>query len=178
MRIIAGLHKSRILMTLDGLNTRPMMDKMKESIFNTIGPYFDGGVVLDLFGGSGALSLEAISRGMSSAVIVDMNREAIQVINQNVTLLKEESKITIMNCDYNVALKRLENQRFDLLFLDPPFKMNIINEIIDTLLEKNMINEEGIIVCQAVKGNMVISDKLHIIKHSFFGNNEVVIYQK
>ena len=67
MRIITGKHKSRVLKTLDGLNTRPMMDKMKESVFQTIGPYFDGGEVLDLFGGSGALTLESLSRGATHA---------------------------------------------------------------------------------------------------------------
>ena len=76
MRIIAGKHKSRKLNTLEGLNTRPMTDRMKESVFNTIGPYFDDDVVLDLFGGSGALSLESISRGASKAYIVEKNFEA------------------------------------------------------------------------------------------------------
>ena len=71
MRIIAGKNKSRKLLTLDGLDTRPMTDRMKESLFNTIGPYFDGDIVLDLFGGSGALSLEALSRGCKFSYIVE-----------------------------------------------------------------------------------------------------------
>ena len=73
MRIIAGKYKSRKLTALEGLNTRPMTDKMKETIFNIIGPYLNGDIVLDLFGGSGALSLEAISRGASHVDIVELN---------------------------------------------------------------------------------------------------------
>ena len=90
MRIITGKHKSRVLKTLDGLNTRPMMDKMKESVFQTIGPYFDGGEVLDLFGGSGALTLESLSRGATHAYINELNRDALVVIKYNIQLLLQE----------------------------------------------------------------------------------------
>ena len=142
MRIIAGKHRSRILNTLDGDNTRPMMDVMKESVFNTLGQYFDNSLVLDLFGGSGALSLEAISRGAGHAYISEINRGACNVINKNVSLLHEEEKVTLMQCDYKVALNRLKDMKFDLIFLDPPYRLNIINEIIDTLNEliKSFIN--------------------------------------
>ena len=109
MRIITGKHKSRVLKTLDGNNTRPMMDKMKESVFNTIGPYFDGGIVLDLFGGSGALSLESISRGADYAYINELNRDAMQIIKYNVNLLKEDENVMLMNSDYKIALKRLND---------------------------------------------------------------------
>ncbi len=84
MRIIAGKHRSRILKTLEGNNTRPMMDRMKESVFNTIGPYFDGGISLDLFGGSGALSLEGLSRGIEKAYITEISRDALKVIKDYV----------------------------------------------------------------------------------------------
>ena len=106
MRIISGKHKSRVLNTLEGLNTRPMTDRMKESVFNTIGPYFDGETVLDLFGGSGALSLEAISRGASHAYISEIARDAFKVIMDNITSLKENDNVTALNCDYKIALKK------------------------------------------------------------------------
>ena len=138
MRIIAGKHRSRILKTLDGKNTRPMMDRMKESVFNTIGPYFEGGTSLDLFGGSGALSLESISRGIEKAYIVELARDAFNVIKSNISTLKEENSTVLMNTDYKVALKNLKGMKFDLIFLDPPYHMNIINEILDYLIEEDI----------------------------------------
>ena len=186
MRIIAGKHKSRILKTLEGMNTRPMTDRMKESIFNCIGPYFDDLQVLDLFGGSGALSLEAISRGCAHSVIVDNSRDAIKVISENVNSLKENDKVSIFTADYKLALKRLANDKFDIIFLDPPYRMNIIGDILKFVLDNQMINKDGYIICQYVRGNLEklgineesFSDNLLIKKNYSFGNSEVLIYQK
>lgn len=178
MRIIAGKHRSRNLNTLEGMNTRPMMDRMKESVFNTIGPYFEGGMVLDLFGGSGALSLESISRGASFAHINDMSRDAIKVITLNVKSLKEEEHVAISNLDYKLALKRFKDLKFDIVFLDPPYRLNIVSSIIDVLLEENMLNNNAFVVCQYVKGNVEIITKLRLIKNYCYGNSEVAIYQK
>ncbi|MFA6889718.1 MAG: RsmD family RNA methyltransferase, partial [Bacilli bacterium] len=127
MRIIAGKHRSRILKSLDGMNTRPMMDSMKESVFNTIGPYLDEEVILDLFGGSGALSLEAISRGAKEAYVFDINKDAIRIITENTIALHEEDNMKIFQMPYQDALKRFSSSQFDLIFLDPPYRMNINN---------------------------------------------------
>ena len=186
MRIIAGKHKSRLLKTLEGLNTRPMTDRMKESVFNCIGPYFDDLTVLDLFGGSGALSLEAISRGCKHSVIIDNSRDAIRVITENVNSLKENDKVSIFTADYKQALKKLANESFDIIFLDPPYRMNIVSEILDFIIANDMINKDGYIVCQYVRGNLEklginsesFSDTLSIKKNYSYGNSEVLIYQK
>lgn len=181
MRIIAGKNKSRKLKTLDGLNTRPMTDRMKESVFNTIGPYFDGDKVLDLFGGSGALSLESLSRGASHAWIVEKSFDALKVIKSNIIALREESNTTVYNLDYKVALNRMikDGLKFDIIFLDPPYKMNIMEEILEVLLKNNMIEENGIIVCQYVKGNYIPkeTEELEILKNYNLGVSEVTIYQ-
>ncbi len=176
MRIIAGAHRSRVLKTLEGKNTRPMTDRMKESVFNTIGPYFDGEIVLDLFGGSGALSLEAISRGASHAYISEIARDAFKVISDNITSLKENDNVTALNCDYKVAIKRLSNMKFDIVFLDPPYRLNIVSEIIDELLKNDMLNEDAIIVCHYVKGNQEIVKSLKLKKNYAYGSSEVAIY--
>lgn len=181
MRIIAGKNKSRKLNTLDGLNTRPMTDRMKESVFNTIGPYFDGDKVLDLFGGSGALSLESLSRGASHAWIVEKSFDALKVIKSNIIALREESNTTVYNLDYKVALNRMikDGLKFDIIFLDPPYKMNIMEEILEVILKNNMIEENGIIVCQYVKGNYIPkeTEELEILKNYNLGVSEVTIYQ-
>lgn len=178
MRIIAGKHKSRKLETLIGNNTRPMMDVMKESVFNTIGPYFDGQNVLDLFGGSGALTLESISRGASHSYIIDLNKEAIKVITTNVNNLHEEANVTIMNMDYKIALKKLQGKSFDLVFLDPPYRLNIVNELLDYLNDFGFIHDGTIIVCHYVKGNASIDSKFSLLKNYQRGSAEVAIYQK
>lgn len=181
MRIIAGKNKSRILTTLDGLDTRPMTDRMKESLFNTIGPYFDDDIVLDLFGGSGALSLEALSRGAKTAVIVEKSFKAMNVIRTNVISLKEQESTVLLNMDYKQALNKFKNDqtKFDIIFLDPPYKLNIMDELIDFILENDLINNKGIIACQYVKDNYKpTEDKLKIIKNYNYGVSELCIYQK
>lgn len=182
MRIIAGKHKSRVLKTLEGMNTRPMMDRMKESVFNTIGPYFDGDVVLDLFGGSGALSLESISRGCSESYIVEKNFAAYKVIQSNIELLKEEKNVHLYQLDYKVALNKFKNEgtTFDIIFLDPPYRMNIMEEIVDFIMENNMLKEKGIIICQYVRGNYAPkeSEILEIVKNYTYASSEICIYQK
>ncbi len=182
MRIIAGKHKSRKLTALEGLNTRPMTDKMKETIFNIIGPYLNGDVVLDLFGGSGALSLEAISRGASHVDIVELSREAIRIIKENIASLREEDSITIYHLDYQLALNTFarEKKKFDLIFLDPPYRLDIIKEIIDFLIANEMLADEGIIVCQYQRNNYFPEETkiLKIRKNFHYGSSEVCIYQK
>lgn len=182
MRIIAGKHKSRLLFSLEGKETRPMMDRMKESVFNTIGPFFDGDVILDLFGGSGALCLEAISRGASKGVIIEKNNDAIQVIRENIKILKEEENVKLINMSYERALKILlkDKERFDIIFLDPPYSLNIINELLEVITENKMLNNNGVIVCHYVKGNFKPKDinLLTLIKNYNYGKSEVSIFKQ
>lgn len=182
MRIIAGKHKSRLLYSLEGKETRPMMDRMKESVFNTIGPYFDEDTVLDLFGGSGALCLEAMSRGASKGVIVEKNGDAIQVIRENIKTLKEETSVKLINMSYERALKILVKDResFDIIFLDPPYILNIIKDLIAFILENKLLNDNGVIVCHYVKGNFNSNDAtlLTLIKNYNYGKSEVSIFKK
>ena len=182
MKIIAGKYRSRVLVTLEGLNTRPMMSRMKESVFNTIGPFFDGDVVLDLFGGSGALSLESISRGASFSYIVEKSYDAVKIIKKNVESLKETENVKILNMDYKLALKKFKDEKisFDIIFLDPPYRLNIVEEIIEFINDNDLLNDKGVIVCQYVAGNYkpVESEKLHIIKNYDYASSEVCIYQE
>ena len=184
MRIISGKHKSRHLLTLDGLDTRPMTDRMKESLFNIIGPYFDGDIVLDLFGGSGALSLEALSRGASYAYIVEKSRDAMNIIRKNVTSLQQLNNTQLLNVDYKVALNKFKNDqiKFDIVFLDPPYKLNIMDELIEFLLTNDLLKDNAIIACQYVSGNYKpndrFTDELKVLKNFNYGVSELCIYQK
>ena len=101
MKIVSGIYGGRPLKTLDGKTTRPTSDKVRGAIFNMIGPYFEGGRVLDLYAGSGGLSIEAISRGMSSAVLVEKDRRAQSIVKENIQMTKESSKFQLLKMELN-----------------------------------------------------------------------------
>ncbi|EIJ79461.1 methyltransferase [Bacillus methanolicus MGA3] len=124
MRVISGACKGRILKAVPGSSTRPTTDKVKEAIFNMIGPYFDGGLGLDLFAGSGGLGIEALSRGLSKVIFVDKDKKAIQIIHENIKTcgLMEQSEVYLNSAER--ALKAIIKRGlvFDFIFLDPPYK--------------------------------------------------------
>lgn len=155
MRIIAGKYRSRKLVTLEGLATRPTLDQTKEAIFNSLGGYIQDFVILDVFGGSGALSLESLSRGAKEAYIIDENPEAIKIIKQNAKSLNIGEELHIFQGTYREYLSRLKNHKFDIVFLDPPFRMKVIDELCDFLIRHDMIEDGGYIVCEYPKEDVV-----------------------
>ena len=118
MRVVSGKYGGRPLKTLDGKTTRPTTDKVKGAIFNMIGPYFDGGRVLDLYAGSGSLGIEAVSRGMESAVLVEKDRRAQAIVAENIAMTKEAVRFELLKMESSRALEQLAGQ-FDLVLLDP-----------------------------------------------------------
>lgn len=153
MRVISGKYRSRRLKSLSGDNTRPTTDKVKESMFNMIGPYFEGGVVLDLFSGSGALAIEAISRGCSHAYCVDRNFSAIKIIKENIALTKETELFSVIKADANKAIERFrqEGLQFDYVFLDPPYGKGLVDDILQYLVDHQMLNPQACIVVEELK---------------------------
>ena len=120
MRVVAGEYGGRRLKAVPGMKTRPTTDKVKEAMFNIIGPYLEGGQVLDLFAGSGGLSIEAVSRGADHATLVDRQYQAIKTIHENLSVTKEEDKFTVLKGDAYKMLNKLakQEQGFDYVFLD------------------------------------------------------------
>ncbi|MEI3606743.1 16S rRNA (guanine(966)-N(2))-methyltransferase RsmD [Pseudogracilibacillus sp. SE30717A] len=145
MRVISGEFRGRQLKSIAGTNTRPTSDKIKESIFHILGPYFGGGTCLDLFAGSGSLGIEAISRGMDSVVFVEKSSPAIRVINQNVDLVKMNAVSKIYKNDANRALQILskKDNQFDLIFLDPPYEKVDYDKLIDQIIAGNILSSLG-----------------------------------
>lgn len=181
MRVISGDYRGRKLKSLPGDNTRPTSDKVKESIFNMIGPYFDGGNVLDLFSGSGSLAIEAISRGMDHGVCVDRNFQAIKVIQENITITKEPEKFEVIKGDANKLLARFaaEKRVFDLVFLDPPYAKQEIVDQIAQMLTLGLLAERGRIVCETDK-KFVLPETigtLEQIRQQVYGLSAVTIYR-
>ncbi len=166
MRVIAGKHRSRILAEVESNNTRSTKDRVKEQIFNSIGPYFEGLKVLDLFAGGGSLGIEAISRGVNSCVFVDHDRHAIKVITDNVLSLNIQDKSKIIQSLYIDYLNNT-NDGFDLIFLDPPYSLEELDLIISIISDKRLLNEGGKIVCLYSK-NAYIKEK----------NNDIIEYKQ
>lgn len=150
MRVIAGTYKGRKLQSVPNNLTRPTTDKVKEALFQMIGPYFSGGMCLDLFAGSGALGIEAISRGMEKAIFVDQQSKAIQTIYANLDVLDIEDHAEVYRTEAFRALKAAgkRNLTFDLVFLDPPYEKISYEKLLEALLTYELVTDKTIIVCE------------------------------
>lgn len=180
MRIIAGNYAKRNLFTLKSNNTRPTSDKVKESIFNRLGQFFDGGNVLDLYAGSGALGIEAVSRGFNHADLVDRARPAIEIIKKNVNLTNETEKFSVHQMPDFVALKNLANsgKKFDLVFLDPPYKMQQIVKVMNLLAGSNLLTDEAIVVAETdSQTHLGPIENFSVTREQKYGNTNVIFYQ-
>ena len=150
MRIIAGEMRGRTLYAPAGMDTRPTQDKVRESIFNILRFDVQDARVLDLFAGSGALALEAVSWGAQSAVAVDFSRAAIECIRRNVQAARAQDRVRILPMDYRRAIDQLaaRGERFDLVFLDPPYRMVNTGEMAAQLFEKGLLDPECLVVIE------------------------------
>lgn len=148
LRIIAGIHRGRRIEAPEGRDTRPTLDRVRENLFNMLQGRCMDARVLDLFAGSGALSLEALSRGAETAVLCDHDREAVRIEKKNIQALREEERTRILAGDWSRAAAQLktEGARFDLVFLDPPYAMTDLREVTEALLP--LLAEEGMIVLE------------------------------
>jgi len=157
LRVISGKVRGKKLISLDGKNTRPTLDRIKESLFNIIQFDLKEAVVLDLFAGSGALGIEAISRGAREVTFCDNSVQAIGVIRKNLenTTFIEQSEI--INKDYTLALKKIaeSNKKFDIIFIDPPYETNFAVNAWTLVLELELLNKEGIVVVETDKKTVI-----------------------
>lgn len=179
MRVVAGNYGGRPLKTLAGKTTRPTTDKVKGAIFSMIGPYFDGGRVLDLFSGSGSLAIEAVSRGMDSAVMIEKDRSAQLVITENIKMTKEEEKFQLLKMPAERALAHLSGQ-FDLVLLDPPYARENIVANLEEMQKKDLLADDVIVVCETDKG-VSLPEKigqLSLRKEKVYGISKVTIYER
>lgn len=150
MRVVSGDFRGLKLSAVPGMSTRPTTDKVKEALFNMIGPYFGAGTCLDLYGGSGGLAIESISRGMDHAVVVDRAFPAIKTIRLNINKTHHDSAFTVIKADARRAMKIMQSHqdRFDLVFLDPPYAKQHIQSDMDELRKLNLLSDGAIIVAE------------------------------
>ncbi|WP_370567454.1 16S rRNA (guanine(966)-N(2))-methyltransferase RsmD [Desemzia sp. RIT 804] len=181
MRVISGEYGGRRLKAVPGNSTRPTTDKIKESLFNMIGPYFDGGQCLDLFAGSGGLSIEAVSRGMDGAVLIDKAPIAIKTIQENIAVTKDAEKFTVIRSDASRILSTLKGKKmcFDLVFLDPPYAEQQIPSQITQLLKLDLLSSDALIVCEVDK-KVDLPEQIQnakVYKTAQYGITNIVIYE-
>ena len=163
MRVIAGTYRSRVLKEVQESTTRSTKDRVKESIFNSIQTNIYDSLVLDLFAGSGALGIEAISRGASHAVLNEFNLNAYKVVVENIDMLAIENA-TISTLDY-VDFLISTKETFDIILLDPPYNMDVINEIVQLIVKRKILNDNGIIVYLYGKNNTLHIENDDIIEY-------------
>ncbi len=182
MRVISGTYGGRPLESLPGHFTRPTGDKIKETLFNVIGPYFKGGKVLDLYAGSGALGIEAVSRGMDEAILVDKSHSAMQIITENIKMTQEAKKFETIQTSADAALNQLANrhEKFTLVFLDPPYGEENIEEDIRKIVTQDLLNDVALIACETAD-DVVLPEEIEGVplwQEREYRNTKLTIYQK
>jgi len=152
MRIITGTARGTKLKTLEGKDTRPTTEMCKEGVFSAIQFQVQDRRVLDLFGGCGQMALEALSRGAERAVIIDNSRAATEIIKENAQKTKFMKQCRILTSDWKEYLRAAKGkEKFDLVFLDPPYAEGILDEIVRKLQEADVLDKGAIIVCESDK---------------------------
>lgn len=175
MRVITGTAKGRRLDTLEGMDVRPTADRVKEGMFSSIQFEIENALVLDLFGGSGQLGIEALSRGARAAVFVDNSKKSIDIIKSNLRKTGFEEKSLVFNMNSEDFL-RITDKKFDFVFLDPPYNKGIIEKTIPLLSGK--INNNGKIFCEHEK-KLILPDEINefrLKKNYKYGKIEVTLY--
>ncbi|MCU5745691.1 16S rRNA (guanine(966)-N(2))-methyltransferase RsmD [Staphylococcus sp. SQ8-PEA] len=178
MRVIAGRHKSKPLDSLEGRTTRPTTDKVKEGIFNSL--HEIRGVGLDLFAGSGALGIEALSRGMDKVIFIDQNFKAFKVIKGNLQQLGLENQSEVYKNNAARALKILAKRemQFDVIFLDPPYEKGLIDESLEAIASFDLLKETGIIVCEFNHREDINIGNFQMIKRYNYGLTNTMLLEK
>ena len=180
MRIITGKAKGIRLKTLEGLNTRPTAERVKEAVFSMLQFDIEGREVLDLFSGSGQMALEALSRGASHAVLIDRTPEAIKIIQENAEKTKLQSQCTIYRSDALDYIRRNQGKQFDIIFLDPPYASDLYQKSFKALYECQMLKPSTLIVCESdsdrIFGNDVaLKEQFQTVKTSRYSKTIISI---
>ena len=164
MRIIGGKHRGRVLKTFEGEAVRPTSDRAREALFNVLQNEIFDSVFYDGFAGSGAVGLEALSRGAKKVVLTDVSSESVKLIKSNAALLKETPTILNVDC---VSFLSSTDEKFDIIFLDPPYKKDDGELALKIIAERDILSKEGVAVLEKDREGVEISglDKQKIKKY-------------
>lgn len=180
MKIISGRLKGRIISGYNIEGTRPTINRVRESLFSIIQDYLPNSIVLDLFSGSGILGLDALSNGSQRCYFNDSNLKCINNIKKLVNDFNIDGQAIITNYDYKKALAYYKNNNlsFDIIFLDPPYNMKCINEIIDFIIKNDLLNDKGIIICEVDDNYLNKFSSLKIVKEKKYNDKYIFMYEK
>ncbi|TDM15010.1 16S rRNA (guanine(966)-N(2))-methyltransferase RsmD [Macrococcus bovicus] len=173
MRVIAGKYKKLKIEAAPGMTSRPTTDKIKENIFNILGPL--DGMGLDLFAGSGGLGIEGLSRGLESVIFVDGSKEAVTAIRKNIEAIDEQ--VEVYRNDAFRALKALKKRdiKFDIIFLDPPYQKGLLNQALEQIETFQLLKPDGLIMCECGKDERVNPRSFSLIKEEIYGTVKISI---
>ncbi len=181
MKIITGSAKGMNLETLEGEMTRPTSQRVKEAVFSMLQFDIEGAMVLDLFAGSGQLGLEALSRGAKKAAFSDSSRDATDIVIRNAKKTKLFDKCRISTCDYKQMIQGIAGkEKYDIIFIDPPYKENIIAEVLELLCKANAVNDGAFIVCESgiediFEGKEELKQKFEIQKQARYSISYITV---
>ena len=181
LRVISGKARGLKLDTPKNQDVRPTTDRVKESLFNMINSYIMDSNILDLFAGTGSLGIECLSRGAKNCVFVDKSKDSINIVRSNVKKARVENESTILNVDFKDAVKRLstQNQKFDVIFMDPPYYENMFIECLKSIDEFNLLDEDGIIVVEHDTKDLFEDSigRLNKSREKKYGNTTLTFYK-
>ena len=180
MRIITGSAKGVRLETLEGDATRPTAERVKEAVFSMIQFDIEGRRVLDLFAGSGQMALEALSRGAREAVMVDKSKQAVAIINKNVAKTRFSAESKVFCADFSEYIRRFGAEKFDIVFLDPPYAAKLYAPALEALLTAGMLKSTTLIVCESdtaeiFGGNEALQAKFCEVKVSRYSRTVITL---
>lgn len=180
MRIISGKARGIKLHMIEGLETRPTTDRIKENIFNLINFEIANSVVIDLFSGSGSLGLECASRGAKSVTLVDNSRRCDEIINKNISITKLSTTTKFVLSDAMSYIRRVENSSVDIILMDPPYMKDFINPIIEKIVTSEILKEDGLIVIEHDIKDEIKFDEDYLELHKFkkYGKSGVTILRR
>jgi len=182
MRIITGKAKGTRLITLEGEATRPTAERVKEALFSMLQFDIEGRRVLDLFAGSGQMALEALSRGAASAVLVDKSKEAHKIILKNIEKTRFSAECRALCMDFSEFARRNSGEKFDIVFLDPPYKEGLYVPALSALLEADMLKAGSLVICESesedIFGDRSVLDFFSVVRVARYGRAIVTILEK
>ncbi|PMD72526.1 16S rRNA (guanine(966)-N(2))-methyltransferase RsmD [Companilactobacillus nuruki] len=180
MKVVSGRFRGLNLKAVPTNNTRPTSAKVKEAVFSMLSPYSVDGIALDLFAGTGSLGIEAVSRGYQRAYLVDKAYKAVNTIKENVEKTKAVEDFIVMKSSATDALQKfaIDGIKFDLVFLDPPYRMKVTEQIIKDLVENDLLAENAVIVDETDYDiDLGDLDRIDLIKEKRYKDTKVALYQ-
>ena len=179
MRIITGSARGTKLETLEGDATRPTADRVKEAVFNIIQFEVEGRSMLDLFAGSGQMALEALSRGAESALLADSGTDAVNIIKSTAKKARLYEKCRVLCSDYKSVIRGCaDREKFDIIFLDPPYKSGFLQDALDRIIKADIIADEGLVICESDSDTPPVCDSLSLDRHAKYGKTYITVFRK